>query len=86
MNRVATGILLAITVTLSGAAVADKGKVVDVSKKDPQCVRECTGQYAQCSPKQLSGPVASTNLAISACKEILIICLQSCPENKRSKR
>lgn len=87
MNQVATLVSLAIALALSGTAVADKPKmVVDVSKKDPQCVRECTAQYAQCSPKQLNGPVASTSLAISGCKEALIICLQSCPENKKSKR
>ena len=85
MKRVATGALLVIALALSGAAVADQVKL-DVSKRDPQCVRQCTAQYAECSPKQLSGPVASTNLAISACKEVFVICLQSCPENKKGKK
>ena len=84
MNPVVTGALLAIALAVSGAAVADQVKL-DVSTRDPQCVRECTGQYAQCSPKQV-GETTATAHAINACKEVLIVCLQSCPEDKKRKK
>lgn len=60
---------------LSGCAysIAD----IDVSKKEPDCARQCTANYSQCVQ---AGPVVGFKTeTLRACREAYAACVSTCP-------
>lgn len=47
---------------------------IDASKYQPECARQCTGNYSQCVSAPLAGPSQ-----FAQCKQSLMLCLQTCP-------
>jgi len=53
---------------------------IDVSKADPNCVRECTKDYTKCIQ---AGPKIGTNdLILKSCRESFRVCTDTCPAKK----
>ena len=68
-------IFLSALVVLSGCAYSIKD--VDVSKSEPNCVRECSKSYSQCAS---TGPaVGFKTETLRACKESYEVCISTCP-------
>jgi len=67
--------ILLLAILLSGCAyrITD----IDVSKSDPQCVRQCTQDYSSCVSQ--GNQVGFKTETLRACRDAYSICTQSCP-------
>lgn len=61
------------TFALGGCAPLPKINEVDTSKAQPDCVRQCTGQYSSCMPPVLEPAV------YRACHDAYQVCVNTCP-------
>ena len=53
-------------------------KDIDVSDREPECVRECSETYSECVSK---GPsVGLKTETLRACRESYEICINTCPK------
>ena len=68
-------LFVAALVTLAGCAYSIKD--VDVSKSDPECVRECTAAYSSCVSQ--GNQVGFKTETLRACGEAYEICVGVCP-------
>ncbi len=72
-----TRMLLLSLVSLALTGCAYSIKEVDVSKAEPECVRECTSDYSSCVSQ--GNQVGFKTETLRACRDAYEICISACP-------
>jgi len=70
--------LLGLTVIMFLTGCAYSISDIDVSNKEPICIRGCANTYSACASKSQVGLKTET---LRACRESYLICTNTCPQH-----